>query len=63
MILCMSVTPPLNNVIFFFENFDGFGFSIIKALGQLMLKLDCELRLISSISAASTVRPEISPLP
>lgn len=44
MILCMSVTPQLNNVIFFFENFDGSGFSIIKALGQLMLKLDCELR-------------------
>lgn len=44
MILCMSVTPQLNNVIFFFENFDGFGFSIIKAPGQLKLKLDCELR-------------------
>lgn len=44
MMLCISVTPELNNVLFFFENIDGFGFSIIKALGQLMLKLDCELR-------------------
>lgn len=44
MILCMSITPELNNVIFFFENFDGFGFSIMKALGKLILKLECELR-------------------